>query len=128
MNDVQTFQVLLVKDAKFCKLRYKIVVYGLFKKKIGTRLTTRRGRKSLPSRLKANTAPKTKLKIVLMPRSECERLFARNEKGSYIGTEEERTWTEQELEDRYGKCKAALPAASMRYQSPEKVTGGYGLS
>jgi hypothetical protein len=115
MNDVQTFQVLLFKDAKFCKLRCKIVVYGLFKKKIGTRLTTRRGRKSLPSRLKFNTAPKTKLKIVLMPRSECERLFARNEKGSYIGTEEKRTWTKQELEDRYGKYKAALPAAPMRY-------------
>jgi hypothetical protein len=63
-----------------------------------------------------------------MPRSECERFFARDKTGCYIGTEEQRTWTEQELEDRYGKYKAALPAAPMKYQSPEKVTGGYGLS
>ena len=91
-------------------------------------LTTYRRRKSLLGRLKSNSTAKTKLKIVLMPRSECERFFARDEKGSYIGTEEQRTWTEQELEDRYGKYKTALPRAPLKYQSPAQVTGGYGLN
>jgi hypothetical protein len=104
-----------------CSLRF-------IQRKIETQLTTCRGRRSPLSRLRSGSTPKTKFKVVLMPRSECERFFAIDETGSYIGTEEQRTWTEQELEDRYGECKAALPAAPMKYQSPEKVTGGYELS
>jgi hypothetical protein len=61
--------------------------------------------------------PKTKLKIVLMPRSEYAKYFARDKSGAYIGTEEERSWTEEELEERYGAYKSALPVAPMRIES-----------
>ena len=87
-----------------------------------------RRRKSLLGRLKPNSTPKTKNKIVLMPRSECERFFATDENGSYIGTEDQRTWTEQELEDRYGKYKTALPSAPLKYERQEDNAGRGGLS
>jgi hypothetical protein len=77
--------------------------------------------KSLFNRFK----PNTKLKIVLMPQSEYAKYFARGENGAYIGTEEERNWTEAELDERFGRYKSALPAAPMRVGSALTSGGGW---
>jgi len=69
--------------------------------------------------------PKTKLKIVLMPRSEYTKYFARDKSGAYVGTEEERSWTEEELEERYGAYKSVLPVAPMRLGSALVNGGGW---
>jgi hypothetical protein len=45
------------------------------------------------------------LRVVFMPRREYQKYFARDEKGEYIGTEPYRQWTEEELEQKYGKYK-----------------------
>jgi len=50
--------------------------------------------------------PKTKLKIVLMPKSEYSKYFAHDKSGAYIGTEAEQSWTEEELDERYGAIRA----------------------
>lgn len=63
---------------------------------------------SSPSKLKKL---KTKLlrrseenvKVVRMPRSEYLRHFKLDNAGNYVGTEEERSWTAEELDQRYGK-------------------------
>jgi hypothetical protein len=77
--------------------------------------------KSLFNRFK----PNTKLKIVLMPQSEYAKYFARDKSGAYIGTEEERSWTEAELDERYGGYKSALPVAPMRVGSALTSGGGW---
>jgi len=43
------------------------------------------------------------IKVVRMPRSEYLRHFKRDKAGNYVGTEEERSWTGGELDERYGK-------------------------
>jgi hypothetical protein len=47
------------------------------------------------------------LKVVFMPRREYQKFFARDLKGNYIGTEPFRRWTEEELEELYGRYKPA---------------------
>jgi hypothetical protein len=47
------------------------------------------------------------LKVVFMPRREYQKFFARDLNGNYIGTEPFRRWTEEELEQLYGRYKPA---------------------
>lgn len=44
-------------------------------------------------------------KVVYMPRREYLKYFARGLKGEYIGSEPERRWTEEELEEKFGEFK-----------------------
>ncbi|KAK2629432.1 hypothetical protein QTJ16_000252 [Diplocarpon rosae] len=66
-------------------------------------------RKGLFSKLKGNKkdgeAKDKMLKVVYMPRREYQKFFARDEKGRYVGTEEHRRWTEDELEAEFAKYK-----------------------
>ncbi len=65
-------------------------------------------KKGLFSKLKGKKEPEQKdkmLKVVYMPRKEYLKWFARDEKGVYIGTEEHRRWTEEELDTEFGKYK-----------------------
>ena len=45
------------------------------------------------------------LKVVMMPRREYQKYFAKDLNGVYIGTEPYRRWTEEELEETFGKYK-----------------------
>ncbi|CZT00414.1 uncharacterized protein RAG0_08447 [Rhynchosporium agropyri] len=45
------------------------------------------------------------LKVVYMPRRDYQKWFARDVKGIYVGSEEHRRWTEEELEETFGKYK-----------------------
>ncbi|KAE9372074.1 hypothetical protein N431DRAFT_439190 [Stipitochalara longipes BDJ] len=47
------------------------------------------------------------LKVVFMPRREYQKYFARDLKGNYIGSEPFRRWTEEELDELYGRYKPA---------------------
>jgi len=47
------------------------------------------------------------LKVVFMPRREYQKFFARDLKGNYIGSESFRRWTEEELQELYGRYKPA---------------------
>ncbi|CAL3966303.1 unnamed protein product [Diplocarpon coronariae] len=65
-------------------------------------------KKGLLSKLKGSKEGEAKdkvLKVVYMPRREYQRFFARDEKGNYMGTEEQRRWTEDELELEFAKYK-----------------------
>lgn len=42
-------------------------------------------------------------KAVRMPRREYKKFFAKDKGGNYIGTEPQREWTEEELEDEFGQ-------------------------
>jgi hypothetical protein len=53
--------------------------------------------------------------------------FARDKNGVYIGTKEEMMWTDEELEERYGRYKEALPVAGLRGNSALNA-GGWGAS
>ncbi len=44
-------------------------------------------------------------KVVFMPRRDYLRFFARNRDNVYVGTEPERVWTEEELEERWGRFR-----------------------
>lgn len=61
-----------------------------------------------------------------MPQSEYAKYFARDKSGAYVGSEAERSWSEEELDERYGKYKSALPPAPMRAGSALKDGGGFG--
>jgi len=63
---------------------------------------TDRRRKSFLGRLKGEKdfGP---VKVVYMPRGEYLKYFARDQDAQYIGSEPEREWTEEELDDTYGK-------------------------
>lgn len=48
-------------------------------------------------------------KVVYMPRGDYLKYFARGQKGEYIGTETYKRWTEEELDQTFGKYKPAPP-------------------
>jgi len=58
------------------------------------------------------------MKVVYMPRREYQKWFARDEKGNYVGSEEHRRWTEEELEAEFAKYKPE--------PTQEKKTGLFG--
>ena len=68
-------------------------------------------KKSLLGKLKGRKeevkSEKGVLKVVFMPRREYQKFFARDLKGAYIGTEPFRRWSEDELEELYGRYKPA---------------------
>lgn len=43
-----------------------------------------------------------KVKVVFMPRREYKKFFARGVQGEYVGSEPERSWTEEELDEMFG--------------------------
>ncbi|KAG4441963.1 hypothetical protein IFR05_002582 [Cadophora sp. M221] len=62
----------------------------------------------LLSKLKGSKKDEQKdkiMKVVYMPRREYQKWFARDEKGNYVGSEEHRRWTEEELEAEFAKYK-----------------------
>lgn len=54
------------------------------------------------SKFKKEKEPST-TKAVWMPRRDYKKYFAKDIKGNYIGTEPQREWTEEDLEDEYGQ-------------------------
>lgn len=44
-------------------------------------------------------------KVVYMPRREYLKFFAKDERGEYIGSEPQKKWTEEELDEEFGKYK-----------------------
>ncbi len=49
----------------------------------------------------------------MLPRSEYDKYFAKDKKGNYTGTEPQREWTENELDEKYGKYKNSPKANIM---------------
>lgn len=70
--------------------------------------TTRPRRQSLVNKLfKGDNESIRNTKAVWMPRRDYLRWFARDIHGNYVGSEPERAWTEEELDEafrRYAKC------------------------
>jgi len=65
-------------------------------------------RASFLSRLKTGVAEQKKddgrlTKVVYMPRREYLKWFARGTKGEYLGSEEKREWTEEQLDETFGQ-------------------------
>lgn len=56
------------------------------------------------------------VKVIYMPRRDYIKNFKRDEKNEYCGTEPYRRWTEEELEESFGKYKPA-PPVNMRKKS-----------
>lgn len=56
------------------------------------------------------TSEEEPMAVVKMPRREYQRYFARNEANEYVGTEPERTWTKQDLEEMFGQYQNLPPA------------------
>jgi hypothetical protein len=55
------------------------------------------------------------IKVVFMPRRDYLKYFAKDYDGSYIGTEPQRQWTEEELEANFSKYKKDLkPKQNLR--------------
>lgn len=59
-------------------------------------------KKSFMSKFKKDKEPAT-TKAVWMPRREFKKFFAKDKDGQYIGTEPQREWTEEELEEEFGQ-------------------------
>lgn len=59
-------------------------------------------KKSFMSKFKKDKEPAT-TKAVWMPRREYKKFFAKDNEGKYIGTEPQREWTEEELEEEFGQ-------------------------
>jgi len=66
------------------------------------------------------------MKVVRMPRREYLRYFARDSNHQYIGTEPEREWTAEELQEKFGQYQD-LPPADWEVHVPSGL-GGYGIS
>jgi len=69
-------------------------------------------RRSIFGRLKGEKKEKDgliKMKVVYMPRREYLKFFARGLKGEYVGSEPYRQWTEDELENAFGKYTPEQP-------------------
>lgn len=70
--------------------------------------TTRPRKQSLVNKIfKGDNDSLRNTKAVWMPRRDYVKWFARDKDGNYIGTESERAWTEEELDEafrRYAKC------------------------
>ena len=49
------------------------------------------------------------MKVVRMPRMDYLKYFARDEHHNYIGTEPERRWTPEEVEEKWGQYKNLPP-------------------
>ncbi|OBT97513.1 hypothetical protein VE01_04576 [Pseudogymnoascus verrucosus] len=60
------------------------------------------GKKSFMGKFKKDKEPST-TKAVRMPRREYKKFFAKDKDGKYIGTEPQREWTQEELEDEFGQ-------------------------
>ncbi|OBT79963.1 hypothetical protein VF21_01547 [Pseudogymnoascus sp. 05NY08] len=60
------------------------------------------GKKSFMSKFKKDK-DLSNTKAVRMPRREYKKFFAKDKDGNYIGTEPQREWTEEELEDEFGQ-------------------------
>ena len=48
------------------------------------------------------------VKVVFMPRRDYLKYFAKDDDGAYIGTEPQKQWTEEELEERFGQHRKDL--------------------
>jgi len=57
--------------------------------------------KILPRPKKSNQ--QKEFKTIRLPRCEYVKHFARDENGNYVGTEEERSWSEEQLDADYGR-------------------------
>jgi hypothetical protein len=49
-----------------------------------------------------------------MPRAEYRKRFAKDARGAFVGSEPQRPWTRQELEERYGRYRKVLPTPVFR--------------
>jgi hypothetical protein len=70
-----------------------------------------RRRKSIISRLKTGSSSKVDdriTKVIFMPRGDYLKYFAKDNFGNYIGTEPEREWTEEEVEEGFRQYKKLL--------------------
>jgi len=56
-------------------------------------------------------------KVIYMPRRDYQKWFARGLGGEYIGTEPYRQWTEEELEEQFGKYRPVVEKKSMRLRT-----------
>lgn len=59
-------------------------------------------KKSFMGKFKKDKEPST-TKAVRMPRRDYKKFFAKDKDGKYIGTEPQREWTMEELEDEFGQ-------------------------
>ena len=56
-----------------------------------------------------------------MPRGEYLKHFARDDNGNYIGTESERRWSEEELDDAFGAYRIRRPRKwVLRYEQGQE--------
>ncbi|KAL2070875.1 hypothetical protein VTL71DRAFT_13901 [Oculimacula yallundae] len=81
---------------------------------------------SLLNKFKSKKEEKEKdkiMKVVYMPRREYQKFFARDEKGNYVGSEEHRRWTEEELEQTFAQYK---PNTTEKKTGLFSGTGGTG--
>ena len=58
-------------------------------------------------KFKKNKVPST-TRTVWMPRRDYKKYFAKDKDGKYIGTEPQRGWTDDELEDMFGQYHKEL--------------------
>jgi hypothetical protein len=72
----------------------------------------------LKGKAKDESEAKGITKVVFMPRREYLKYFARGLKGEYVGTEPERRWTEQELDERFVEYKPVVKEGKIRYRAP----------
>jgi hypothetical protein len=64
-------------------------------------------KKSFINKFKKEKKPST-TKTVWMPRREYKKYFARDKDGKYVGTEPQRVWTEEELQNEFGQYHKEL--------------------
>ncbi|KFX98312.1 hypothetical protein O988_04414 [Pseudogymnoascus sp. VKM F-3808] len=64
-----------------------------------------KGKKTLLGKIRKPRTPSNITKATWMPRREYKRFFAKDKDGNYIGTEPQREWTEEELEEEFGQCR-----------------------
>jgi hypothetical protein len=62
-------------------------------------------KKTLLGKIRKPRTPSNITKATWMPRREYKRFFAKDKDGNYIGTEPQREWTEEELEEEFGQYR-----------------------
>ncbi|KAG4429478.1 hypothetical protein IFR05_015041 [Cadophora sp. M221] len=71
---------------------------------------SKKTRSGLAGLLERNHGSTSDIKVIRMPRSEYLRSFARDKNNEYVGTDPERRWTEQDLEEEFGVYQGLPPA------------------
>jgi hypothetical protein len=77
-------------------------------------------------KLKGSKPETTNTKVVFMPDGDRKKWFAKDEDGKYVGSEPQKQWTEEELDERWGGNRPGPSKDPHRGAFDQLGNAGYG--